>query len=152
MSAKKFEEYINEGIVKAQQPDLSRAKFLIDETDKSFTSLNLFVQNVKITENTANTIVKLSYDIIMELIRAIMLKQGFKAIGNWAHESEVSYLRKIGLKENDIWFVDQLRYSRNSINYYGKILDKEYAEKVFEFLNKTYPILLKEAESNKVLR
>lgn len=146
MTAKKFEDYLKDGIIKTQQPDFSRAEFLIEETKKSYLSLNLFVNNVKINENTANTAVKLCYDIMMELIRAIMLKQGFKAIGNGAHEAEVSYLRRIGFKENEIWFADQLRFSRNSINYYGKIMDKEYADKVYKFLKKNYPVWLKEAE------
>lgn len=78
MSLRKFEEYMKEGIIKSQQPDNSRAKYLVEETKKSRLSLKLFVQSVKITENTANSIIKLSYDIIMELIRAIMLKRGFK--------------------------------------------------------------------------
>lgn len=143
MSLKKFEEYLNDGIVKSQQSDNSRARYLIEETNKSYLSLKLFVQSVKITENTANSVIKLSYDIIMELIRAIMLKKGYKAVGNGAHEAEVSYLRLIGFNEKEVEFADQIRYSRNSINYYGKILDKEYAEIVYEFLNKIYPKLKK---------
>ena len=75
-----------------------------------------------------------------------MLKKGFSAASNGTHEAEVSYLSKMGFKEKDVLFVDQLRYSRNSITYYGKILDKEYAEIVFSFLNKNYMILLQIAE------
>ena len=146
MSAKRFEDYIKENIVKTITPDNSRAKFLIDETEKSYESLKMFIDHVKINEKTANTMVKLSYDLIMESIRAIMLKEGFKAVGNGAHEAEVSYLRKIGFNEKDIEFCDQLRYSRNSITYYGKILDKEYAEKVYEFLAKNYKSLMKKAK------
>ena len=41
-----------------------------------------------------------------------------------------------GFHENDVAFLNELRYFRNSVNYYGKILDKEYAEKVYSFLNK----------------
>jgi hypothetical protein len=146
MSSKRFEDYLNEGIVITQQPDLSRAKYLIEETKKSFLSLKLIKENVKISENTANSIIKLSYDVIMELIRAIMLKKGYKASGNGAHEAEVSYLKVIGFNDKDVEFMDKLRYSRNSVTYYGKILDKEYAEIVYEFLLKVYPILLSEAE------
>jgi hypothetical protein len=146
MTLKNFEDYLNEGIVKTQQRDYSRANYLIEETKKSYLSLNLFIKNIKIDNNTSNTVIKLCHDIIHELIRAIMLKNGYGAVGNGAHEAEVSFLRKIGFKEKDILFSDQLRYSRNSITYYGKILDKEYAEIVYEFLEKNYPILLKIAE------
>ena len=146
MTLKNFEDYLDEGIVRTQQPDLSRAKYLAEEAKKSYSSLDKFVKFIKIDNNTANTIVKLSHDIIHELVRAVMLKRGFSAIGNGAHEAEVSYLKIIGFKDKDIQFVDQLRYSRNSITYYGKILDKEYAEIVYQFIEKNYTILLKIAE------
>jgi len=142
MTIQNIEDYIREGILKTQQPDFSRAKYLIEETEKSYLSLKLIKENVKISENTANSIIKLSYDIIMELARAIMLKRGYKAIGNGAHEAEISYLKTIGFNYKDVEFLDQLRYSRNSITYYGKLLDKEYAEIVYEFLGKIYPHLL----------
>lgn len=148
MTIKNFEDYINEGVVRTKQPDLSRAKFLIEETKKSYKTLKLFIKNIKIDDNTANTLIKLCHDIVHELIRAIMLKKGYAALGNSAHEAEVSYLFKIGFSEIQVWFIDQLRYSRNSITYYGKILDKEYAEGVYNFLVKIYSLLLKKAEEN----
>ena len=55
------------------------------------------------------------YDILIELIRAKMLKDGFKAHGEGAHEAEVSYMRKIGFNELDISFMNELRYFRNGI-------------------------------------
>lgn len=67
-----------------------------------------------------------------------MLEQGFNASGRGAHEAEVAYLRKLGIKESIIQFADQLRYFRNRIMYYGKEFDSEYAEKVFLFLKNIY--------------
>jgi hypothetical protein len=52
----------------------------------------------------------------MELIRARLLLDGHNSSGLFAHEADVSFL-------NDI------RYFRNSVTYYGKILDTEYAKK-----------------------
>ncbi|MDP3758423.1 MAG: hypothetical protein Q8Q86_01780, partial [Candidatus Daviesbacteria bacterium] len=54
---------------------------------------------------------------------------------------EVSYMRKIDFSEADVSFMNELRYLRNGIKYYGKRLDKKYAEKVLKFLNRLYPIL-----------
>ena len=79
----------------------------------------------------------------MEMVRAKMLVDGFSASGQGAHEAEVSYLREIGFSENSVQFANQLRYLRNGMLYYGKILDKEYAEKVMRFINETYPKLMK---------
>ena len=91
----------------------------------------------------ANTIIKTAYDIILELIRAEMLKFGYSSSGAGAHEAEVSFTRNLKLSENEVQFLDRLRYFRNSIIYYGKLLDKEYAKSVVDFLNEVYPKLKK---------
>jgi len=142
-----FEYFIEEGIVKKQAPDKSRAAFLASESEKSHAFLLEIMRSYGVTAQNANTIIKLAYDIIMELIRACMLKEGYNASGLGAHEAEVSYLRKIGFKEIDIQFADQMRYFRNGITYYGKQLDIEYAKNVFEFMNKAYPKLKEKVKS-----
>ena len=79
----------------------------------------------------------------MELIRAKLLTEGYSSSGQYAHEAEVSYLQVLKFQEKDIVFLNELRYFRNSVTYYGKILDKEYAQKVFDFMNEIYPKLKK---------
>lgn len=125
MSVKLFEEYLEEGIVKLQTPDFSRAKSLQKEAEQSYQILQQFVQKIGIDDKNANYVIKNAYDIIMELIRAKMLKEGFNSLGKGAHEAEVSYLRKIGFNDKEVEFSDQLRYFRNGITYYGKIFDQE---------------------------
>jgi len=102
-----------------------------------------------IDEDNANSITKDIYDIIMELIRAKLLLDGYKASGNFSHEAEVSFLIELGFSDSEVLFLNQLRYSRNSIIYYGKLLNKEYAGKAREFLNKIYPKLIKKVQSSK---
>ena len=140
---KYFEEYVSEGIVKKQYPDISRANFLIKESEKSYSSLMKIIKAMGIDDDNANTIIKTAYDIILELIRAEMLKFGYSSSGAGAHEAEVSFTRNLKLSENEVQFLDRLRYFRNSIIYYGKLLDKEYAKSVVDFLNKVYPKLKK---------
>lgn len=65
-----------------------------------------------------------------------MFTNGYNTNGQGAHEAEVAYTKIIGLNEKETQFIDQLRYFRNGILYYGKTLDKEYAEKVIEFMKK----------------
>ncbi len=144
---KKFGEFIEEGVAKKQTPDRSRANFLADESAKSYAFLLEIVKRYGITAQNANTVIKLSYDIIMELTRACMLKEGYNASGQGAHEAEVSYFREMGFEEIDIQFADQMIYFRNGITYYGKQLDAEYAKNVFAFLNKTYLKLKEMAKS-----
>ena len=148
-AVRKFEEFIAEGIVKRQSPDISRANFLFSESEKSHKFLKTIIADYGATNDNANSIIRLCYDILMEIIRASMLKKGFKSSGQGAHEAEVSYLRELGFGETDVLFADQLRYFRNGIVYYGKILDAQYAKKVIEFLEKTYPKLKKIVEQGR---
>ena len=133
-----FGYYLKRGIVRKLKPDNSRAKFLIDESQTSLEGLKERVRIIGINDKNANSIIKDCYDIIMELVRAKLLLKGYSSSGNYAHEAEISYLKKQGFLFNEIFFLNELRHFRNSITYYGKILDKDYAKKVFEFLEKIY--------------
>lgn len=138
---KKFDEFIKENIVKKQGIDKSRAEFLIKESEKDYLCLLEMIEKLKINDDNANMFIKSCYDILMELIRAIMLLEGYNASGFGAHEAEVSYMRVLGFNEKDVQFADQIRFFRNGMLYYGTILDKEYADKVVEFTKKIYPKL-----------
>jgi len=135
---RKFEEFITEGVVKKQSKDRSRAEFLLKESDNSYSSLLEMLSKVKLDDVKANLFVKMCYDILMEMIRAKMLLEGYNASGLGAHEAEVSYMRVLGFDEKDVQFADQLRFFRNGMLYYGTILDKVYAEKVVEFTKRMY--------------
>ena len=133
---KPFKEYEKEGIIKKGSPDRSRAEFLVNESSNSLEGLKERIDKIGINDKNANSIIKDCYDIIMEIIRGKMLLKGYKSSGLYAHEAEVSYSRELGFSDTEISFLNEVRYFRNGITYYGKILNKEYAEKVFEFLNK----------------
>lgn len=132
-----FEAFIKEGVVVKRSPDFPRSKSLMQESDGSYKSLMEVAENIGVKDENANYIIKNAYDIIMELVRAKMLLAGFDSSGQGAHEAEVSYMRKLGFGEGDVRFANQLRYFRNGITYYGKVFDKDYAEKVLKFLRKT---------------
>jgi|SRR3989338_5002391 len=140
---KEFSYYLTQGIIIKSAANPQRAEFLIKESENSFEGLKERVEKIGINEKNANSIVKDCYDIMMELIRAKLLLEGYSSSGQYAHEAEVSYSQEINFPEKDVAFLNELRYFRNSVTYYGKILDKEYAEKVFNFLNKIYPKLIK---------
>lgn len=140
---KNFEEFLREGIVKKQFPDKSRAEFLKKESEQNYNYLLKLIKIIGINNENANDYVKKCYDILMELVRAKMLLVGLNSSGGNAHESEVSYLRVLGFREIEVQFVDQMRFFRNGMLYYGTILDEEYAKKVIDFTKRIY-FLLKE--------
>ena len=136
--AKNFREFINQRIVKKQFPDKSRAEFLIKEAEVSLGGLNERIRIIGINDKNANSIIKDCYDVMMELIRAKMLLDGYNSSGQGAHEAEVSYMRILDFDEKEVQFTDQMRFFRNGMLYYGTILDKEYAEKVIHFTKGIY--------------
>jgi hypothetical protein len=143
VTVKLFEEYIAEGIAKKQSPDISRSNALFKETETDYSVLNEYITKLGLNDRNANYVVKNTYDLIMGLIRARMIFDGFSSSGNGAHEAEVAYCRNFKFKDSEIDFLDKLRYFRNGILYYGKNFNKDYALKVLDFLNKVYPKLKK---------
>jgi len=135
---KEFGEFLKRGIVRKDYPDESRSDDLIREADRKLRSLKRVVEKIGIDNENANDIVEDSYDIILGIVRSKMLIRGLSASGKGAHEAEVAFLGELNFDEREIEFVNKLRYFRNGILYYGKRFDKEYAERVFGFLEKIY--------------
>ena len=131
-----FEEFIRKKIIRKQTPDKERAEFFIKESEKNYSFLLEILDKFEIKDDNANPIIKSCYDILMELIRARMFFEGLSASGFEAHKAEISYLKVLGFEDKEVQFLDQMRYYRNGMMYYGTILDGEYAKKVVEFTKK----------------
>src|SRR3989344_6075706 len=135
---KSFEEFIEDGTVKKITADRERAKSLVLEAERKYSSLQEIIQKIKISNDNANDYIEYCYNIVMFLIRAAMFESGYTSSGQGAHEAEVAFTRKLRFSEAEIQFLDQLRYFRNGILYYGKRFDKEYAEKAIDFTKKIH--------------
>lgn len=135
---KKFEEFLENGIVRKRKPDQARADWLFREEEDRKKFLDEAYEKVGMRDDNANYFIENAYDAILGLIRAQMLLQGFSAVGEGAHEAEVAFLRKLKFTESETRFMNDLRYFRNGILYYGKKFDAEYGKRVLEFLSKAY--------------
>ena|SRR3989344_9421209 len=135
---KSFNEFIKRRIVIKQAPQISRANDLINESARKEKSLRERIDKIGLKEENANDIIEDCYGVLMPLLRAKMLLDGYNASGYSAHEAEVAYLKELGFSDNDMEFMDKLRYFRNGILYYGKKGDSEYAQHVLNFMAKTY--------------
>ncbi len=136
---KTFEQYLNLKIVRKVKENPERAKSLIAEAEKKRQFMLRVIQQLSFQETEPNFIIDNCYDILIELIRALLFFTGYHSQNS--HEAEVSYMRNLGFPESEVLFMDELRYFRNGIKYYGKILEKEYAQKVLEFHNTLHPQL-----------
>ena len=107
MNLKKFEEFISAGIVKKQSPNKQRALSLIKESQEKRQFLDVAMQKIPTDKINSNFIVDSCYDILMEVIRAKMISDGYNA-GN-SHEAEVSYMGNLGFSESDMRFMNEIR-------------------------------------------
>jgi hypothetical protein len=133
---KSFDEFLRSGAVRKQTPNKPRAQSLIAEASAKRQFLSVSLRSIPPEEMNYNFVVESCYDIIMELLRAKMFLNGYNA-GN-SHEAEVSYMAVLGFSFPDVRTMDELRFYRNGIKYYGRMMDKEYAEKILLFMEKVY--------------
>jgi hypothetical protein len=142
---RKFEEFLEKGIVIKRFPDIRRSKSLKQEAKSRKLFLDNMIKKLGITDENANYFIENAYDLLLELIRSILLTRGFSTS---SHEAEVSYMRNLNFTEHDVRFMNDLRYFRNGILYYGKRFDADYAKKVIGFVERSYPILSIQKEDN----
>ena len=140
---KDFEEFIRKRIIRKQSPNKSIARSLLEESERKYDSLKITLNKIGLIEQNANDIVEYCYDILIGLIRAKLYLDGLKSSGQGSHEAEVSYLIELGFSETDARIMDELRYFRNGIKYYGKKFDVGYANKILSFLDVNYEKLRK---------
>ena len=143
---KHFEEFLKEGTMRRVSIDKERAKSLILGAERKIRSLHKNREKVGLDDENANEYIESCYDILLFLIRAKLYQEGYAGSGQGAHEAEVSFTRRLHWNEKEVQFLDQIRFFRNRMLYYGSILDKEYAEKVLTFTEKMYDKLRKGAE------
>ncbi len=145
---KAFEEFLKSGIVKRRSPDILRARSLLDEAEKRWNFLVELKKKIGLSDENANYFIEPSYDILISLIRAKLLADGFSSSGDGAHEAEVAYMQNLNFPEHDVRFMNDLRYFRNGIKYYGREFGSDYAKKVLVFLNRVYPNLKEVVEGS----
>ena len=89
----------------------------------------------------SSNIAKDYYDVIRELMGAILLLEGYKTIGEGAHKVIIEYFFKINtLTKDEYIFLDNLRDIRNRITYDGFFIEDSY---IHRNKNKIEQIILK---------
>ena len=107
---KDFDDFLKRGVVKKQSVNEPRAKDLVSEAERKLSSMNRVIKKIGIDDANANDIIENCCDIILSLIRSKMFLKGFSASGSGAHEAEVSFLKKLEFNEQQIEFINSLRY------------------------------------------
>ena len=102
--------------------------------DKQLTRSILKMVNVRLNaiksldkKEFASIIAENYYEVIKELITAVMSVDGYKTL---SHEVLASYLKQFykTLDRNELFLIDQLRQVRNKIVYKGFFVQENYLE------------------------
>ena len=141
MPLRDFGHYLREGVIEKRSPDRQRALSLAEKSAKRKRFIENMIGKISVSEEDADYFIENCYDVVIGLIRAKLALDGYKSSGKGAHEAEVSYMRNMGFPESDVRFMNELRYFRNGIKYYGNSFGKEYAERVIAFMDRVYPKL-----------
>lgn len=103
-------------------PDIEKVKSilqLIKEREEFVSSIDHNKFSTNATENY--------YEIIKELANALLLLDGLRTIGEYAHKDLIDYLINYKeFSESDIVFMNDLRIKRNNRAYDGKKIDPSY--------------------------
>jgi len=122
------------------QKDIIRARALKEMAEDRFLDIRKEIKTYKIIEEY--------YEIIKELITAIMYKDGFKTLG---HIELIIFLENNYSKRfirEEFRLIDELRKMRHNIVYYGEKVDilflKNKEERLNTIINKLNDILDKD--------
>lgn len=121
--------------IRIVEVDEEKIASIIETADKRLA----FIKSNKATNENVSFIVEGYYDIIKELLVALLLKNGLKSSN---HQCLISYFYK---EHTDFEFetnlISQMSYLRNRLNYYGEKIDFEFYEKNKEEFDKLINLL-----------
>lgn len=123
-----------------KKPDIKKSLSLIESSKRDIN----YTLSLKISEESANTIVRNIYESFRMLGEAILTARGIKSEDHVLPISELTSL-KIQTKR-PLNFLDNLRKLRRNINYYGYSATKEEAGDILNFAKSCFDDVLIEVK------
>jgi len=103
-------------------PDKEKVKSILQLT-REREDFVLTIDHKKFSTNASENY----YEIIKELANALLLLDGLKTTGEYAHKDLIDYLINYNeFIESDVLFMNDLRIKRNNSAYDGKKIDPSY--------------------------
>ncbi len=122
---------MEEGLIKIT-PNKAKAKSILNMAKTTLEMVK------KIDEKRfASNVIKEYYDVIRQLISAILTLDGYKTYGEGAHKKAIDYIDKNykGFSALEISVMDELRITRNKIAYNGFFVREEYLERKIKIIS-----------------
>jgi len=106
---------------------------LIESLKKTSRNKLLSMEKLSLDNSTAASKISLAYDSLREILEALAVKRGYKI---YNHECYTYFLKEVlnELAKGDEF--DELRKTRNNINYYGKEISIKEAKEILEKIKK----------------
>ena len=119
---------MKDGLIKIR-PDKEKATSLL-----KMVSVTLDMIKTIDAEKFPSNIIKEYYDVIRELISAILIIDGYKTVGEKAHKKLIKYqeLNYKQLSAYEIFLIDDLRITRNKIAYDGFFVREDYVNRIVD--------------------
>ena len=118
-----WEECCNKRIVKSVKPDADMMNSLAKSSKNKLESES----KLMMSDVTASSKLSLAYDSVRELLEVLALKNGCKI---YNHECYSAFLKEIIGESSKGDEFDDIRKTRNAVNYYGKHISTEEANEV----------------------
>ena len=129
----KFMEWkeCEEKYIRKIQVDENKIKSILKATEKR----QIVIDKIGIDEETVSFVVENYYEIIKELLVALLLSKGFKSSN---HQCLISYFYKNypGL-ESYTHLIAEMSFLRNRLDYYGELIDYSFYDKNKDKIAKT---------------
>ncbi len=133
-----WKECIDEGTVRMGRPDVQRSRSLFSMAENRMG----IVKEIKMDDNSASVIFTMMYDSMLEMSHAIAALKGYKILN---HICTTAFIENLGMHDVAVKF-DGYRKIRNSVNYYGKRLKKDFVSASLEEMGRVMVKLRKEYE------
>lgn len=99
-----------------------------------------FVKSIKVTEKNASFVFDDYYEIIKELLIALMLKSGIRSKN---HQCLFTFFDKNFDYSFEVNTMKQMNFLRNRLNYYGERIEFSYFRENYKSFEKIIKLLLK---------
>lgn len=120
-------ECFRKGLIKKTRVDSNLIKSLTEMANIK----EITVKTAKLNEKNISAYVSLAYDALREILEAICISRGYKVLSHIC----IGELLKDLLEDFDYGEFDRVRYTRNSVNYYGVKVEFEQGK---EIINKIF--------------
>lgn len=86
-----------------------------------------YLKKIAVNKDTVSFIVEGYYEVIKELLVALLLVNGLRSKN---HQCLISFFyHKYPDYEAESYLISQMSYLRNRLDYYGEVIEKEFYEK-----------------------